>query len=121
MPRVVFVLLLLSSFAIARDVVQVEVKAVHQVTHEARDTHAIIDRALMGASATGRSVEVFNLDTIIKDERVILTCEDDKGCEAPTLGIHSAKVYGRGHMKLTFDLPVTHKEVSRWYKIAGAW
>jgi hypothetical protein len=115
------VLLVLSAFAMAKDTVQVEVKAVHSATREARDTRAIMEKGIMGSGSPGRTVEVFNLDAIIGNEHVVLACDDDKGCEAPALGTYSGDMKRRGHMKLTFDLPVTHKSVSRWYKIAGSW
>jgi hypothetical protein len=105
----------------AKDIKQVEVKATHAVTHEARDPRAIIDKGIMGASSPNRQIESFNLDTIINGEHVLLACEDDKGCEAPTLGTYSGDLKRRGHMHLTFDLPLTHKQVTRWYKIAGSW
>ena len=75
----------------------------------------------MGAGSIGSQVESFNLDTVISGEHVLLACEDDKGCEAPALGTYSGDLKRRGHMHLTFDLPLTHKQVTRWYKIAGSW
>jgi hypothetical protein len=119
--RNVIVLFCLLSLGWAKDVKQVQVMATHSVTHDARDTRAIIDRGIMGAGSPGRQVESFNLDTVINGEHVLLACEDDKGCEAPALGTYSGDLNRRGHMHLTFDLPLTHKQVTRWYKIAGSW
>lgn len=109
------------SFGRSKDTIQVDVKAVHQVTHEARDTRAVIDKGILGANSPNRSMEVFDVQAIINSEHVVLVCQDDKGCEAPSVGIHPAEMKRRGYMKMTFDLPVTHREVSRWYKIAGSW
>jgi hypothetical protein len=119
--RIAVLLFVLSAVALAKDMVQVEVKATHAVTHEARDARAITERGLMGAHAPGRQVESFNLDSVINGEHVLLVCEDDKGCEAPLLGTYSGELKRRGHVHLTFDLPLTHKKVSRWYKVAGSW
>jgi hypothetical protein len=119
--RIIVLLFALTSLAVAKDVVQVEVKATHSVTHEARDTRAIMDKGILGAGAPNRQVESFNLDTIINGEHVLLVCDDDKGCEAPALGTYSGEVKRRGHVHLTFAVPLTHKDVSRWYKVAGSW
>jgi hypothetical protein len=85
--RIAFLLFALSAVALAKDMVQVEVKATHAVTHEARDASAITERGLMEAHALGRQVESFNLDSVINGEHVLQVCEDDKGCEAPPLAI----------------------------------
>ena len=60
--------------------------ASHSAMHDARDTRAIIDRGIMGAGSPGRQVESFNLDTVIDGEHVLLSCEDDKGYTANTVG-----------------------------------
>ena len=109
----------LSGFA--KDTVQVEVKAVHTATHEARDNRAILEKGVLGAGAPTRNVEVFNLDAVINNDHVVLVCTDGKGCEAPALGTYPGELKRGGHVVLTFELPVTHKKVSHWYKIAGSW
>jgi hypothetical protein len=121
MKNILLFVLLATLAVYAKDNVQVQVSAIHAVTHEARDLRAITDRGLMGARTPGRQVESFNLDTVIDGEHVLLACEDEKGCEAPALGTYSGEVKRRGHVHLTFDLPLTHKKVTRWYKIGGAW
>ncbi len=113
--------LLCSLLAWSKDMVQVEVVATHAVTHEARDARAITERGLMGSRAPGRQIESANLDTIINGEHVLLACDDDKGCEAPAPGTYQAEMKRRGHVHLSFPIPVTHKTVTRWYKIAGSW
>ena len=117
--RYLIALLCLLSPGWSKDVKQVQVMAVHSVTHEARDNRAIIDRGI-GANTPGRQVESFNLDTVINGEHVLLTCVDEKGCESPGLGTYSAEMKKAGHLRLTFDLPVTHQQVTRWYKIPEA-
>lgn len=120
--RYLAVLLCVGCLSWAKDIKQVQVMATHAVTHEARDTRATIDKGIMGASAPNRQIEAFNLDTVIDGEHVLLACEDDKGCECPALGTYSGELKGRGrYIRLTFDMPVSHKQVSRWYKIAGSW
>lgn len=113
--------LILASFALAKDTVQVEVKATHAATHEARDTRAVMDRGILGPHVPGRDVEVFNLNAIINGEHVVLACDDDKGCEAPALGTCEGEMRRGGHVRVAFEVPVTHKKVARWYKIAGSW
>jgi hypothetical protein len=117
-----FVFCLLSICTFAKDSVAVKVVAVHQATHEARDFRAQLD-SVMTPHDPKRYVEVFNLDTIINGEHVILACADDKGCEAPAIDAeYQGEMKGRNRaVHLTFSLPVTHKEVKRWYKIAGSW
>lgn len=121
MTKVIAVLVLLcSTLALAKDAVQVEVKAVHAATHEARDFRAITEKGIMRAGSPGRSVEVYNLDAIINGDKVALACDDDRGCQAPALGTYEGEIK-HGHVKVSFELPVTHKKVSHWYKIAGSW
>jgi hypothetical protein len=119
--KTILLLLSLSAFAAAKDTVQIEVKATHASTRADRGFRAITERGMMGAHSPGKDVEGFNLDTVINGEHVLLTCDDDKGCEAPALGTYGGEMKRRGHLKLTFDIPVTHKSVSRWYKISGSW
>lgn len=95
--------------------------ATHSVTHEARDNRAVIDRGILGANTPNRQIESFNLDTVIGGEHVLLACIDEKGCESPALGTYEAEIKRAGQLRMTFDIPVTHKQVSRWYKIAGSW
>lgn len=105
----------------AKDLKQVQVMATHAVTHEARDTRAVIDRGIMGPNTPNRQTESFNLDTVIGEEHVLLTCEDEKGCEAPALGTYPGELKRGKFIRLTFDLPLSHKQVSRWYKVSGSW
>lgn len=120
--RNLIVLLCLLSFGWAKDMKQVQVMATHAFTHDARDTNAKIDKFFNGASSLGRQVESFNLDTVIDEEHVLLTCIDDKGCESPKLGTYSGELKGRGrYIRLTFDLPLNHGKVTRSYKVAGSW
>jgi hypothetical protein len=113
-------LLLLGSFAYAKDVVQVEVKATHAASREARDLRSLTEKGVMGAGSPNRTVEVYNLDAIINGDKVVLACDDDKGCQSPALGTYEGEMK-RGHVKISFELPVTHKKVSHWYKIGGSW
>lgn len=119
--RLLIATLCLTALTFAKDLKPIKVIATHAVTHEARDFRAIMDKGLMGPSAPNRQVESYNLDTEIDGEKVVLACDDDKGCEAPALGTYEAEMKRRGHVHLTFDMPVTHKQVSRWYKVAGSW
>jgi hypothetical protein len=121
MKRLAQLFLCLSLSAWAKDIKQVKVVATHAVTHEARDTRAIMDRGIMGAHTLGRQVESFNLDTEIDGEKVLLACDDDKGCEAPELDTYEAELRRGGHIRVNFTVPVTHKKVGRWYRIAGSW
>jgi hypothetical protein len=114
-------LVLLASLAWATDSVEVKVVAVHQVTHESRDTRAILEKGIMGAGRPGRHTESYNLDVIINDEHVVLACDDDKGCESPKLGTYRGEVKRRGHVRVKFSLPLSDKTVDRWYKVAGSW
>jgi len=120
MKKAMFVFLLMA-FAQAKDVLRVQVAAVHSVTHDDRGGRAVIDKAIMGANAPTRQVESFNLDAIINGEHVLLACDDPKGCEAPALGSYDAEMKRKTFVKMTFTLPLSQKQVSRWYKIAGSW
>ena len=105
----------------AKDTVKVEVVATHSVTHEDRDARAIVDKGMFGASIPNRQSESFNVDAIVNGEHVALVCEDTKGCESPALGIYDAELKRDKWMKISFTLPVSQKQVSRWYRIAGSW
>jgi hypothetical protein len=119
---VIAALLLLPPLTFAKDTVSVKVIAVHSASREARDLRATSDRVMLSSNTPGRTVEVFNLDTIINGEHVLLACEDDKGCEAPaTDAEYQAEIKRSKFVHLTFSLPVSHKQVARWYKIAGSW
>jgi hypothetical protein len=121
MKKTAVLLFCLSAFVFAKDKVTVKVVATHQVSREARDFRAQMDKAMMGSTTPGRTVEVFNLDTIINGEHVVLACEDDKGCEAPSVDSEYQGDMVHDHVHLAFTLPVTHKQVKRWYKVAGSW
>jgi hypothetical protein len=121
MKLLIGVLVVTASVAWAKDTVDVEVKAIHSVTHEDQGRRSVLDKGIMGTHAPTRQVESFNLDTVIKGERVLLACDDPKGCEAPALGAYKGELRRSKWIKLTFGLPLAHKEVSRWYKIAGSW
>lgn len=120
MKKMVLVLLLLA-FAQAKDVLRVQVAAVHSVTHDDRGGRALMDKAIMGAGAPIRQVESFNLDTVINGEHVMLACDDPKGCESPALGTFNGEMKRNKWVKMTFTLPLSQKQISRWYKIAGSW
>lgn len=115
------VVLLLCGIALGKDVLQVEVKATHSVIHEDQSTRAVLQKGLNGSTAPTKDVEVYNLDAVINGEHVVLACDDPKGCESPALGTYDGELKKGKWIKLTFSLPVTHKEVSRWYKMAGSW
>src|SRR5437016_6183693 len=113
------VLLALSIFAFAKDVIQVEVKAVHQVTHDARDLRAVFEA---GGPMPKRQVESFNLDTIINGEHVELACVSDSACEAPSVGSYSGEMKARGRVvEISFPLAGTNRSVKRRYKFVGSW
>jgi hypothetical protein len=114
-------LLLFPAIALASNIVDVKVVAVHSVTHDDQSSRATMDKAMLGSHSTTRQVESFNLDTVINGQHVILSCDDYKGCESPSPGTYSAEMKREKFVRLTFTLPVSHKEVSRWYRIAGAW
>ena len=117
-----FVIVLLAGLAAAKDTKRVEVVLTHAVTHEAMDREAKIHKFFSGDSSPTRQVESFNLDAIIDGEHVVLTCFDDNACEAPAKGTYDAEMKGRNtFLKLTFELPVSHRKVTRAYKIAGTW
>mgnify|MGYP001791617581 CR=1 FL=1 len=78
----ILVLLVLSCFCLAKDTVQVQVVAVHPVTHEDRGVRALVDKGLMGASVPTRQMESFNLDAVVGGQHVVLACDDPKGCES---------------------------------------
>ena len=115
-------ILLLVGASTAKDILTVEVKAVHAVTHDDQSATATVRKALEGAHGTTRQLESFNLDTIINGEQVLLACSDPKGCEAPELGTHDGELVRHGKwVKVTFDLPLSRKTVTRWYRVAGHW
>jgi len=123
MKKVVLVLLVVAfaAFAQAKDVMRVQVAAVHSVTHEDQGSRAVINKAILGAHApTGRS-ESFNLDAIINGKHVFLACDDPKGCESPAIGAYDAEMRKKQYVKMTFTLPLSQKPVTRLYKIAGSW
>ncbi len=107
--------------ASAKDQLSVEVKATHVVTHDDRSSGAIFSKGMMGATAPTKQVESFNLDAIVNGDHVLLACDDSKGCESPELGTYAGEMKRNKWIKISFQLPVTHKEVSRWYRIAGSW
>src|ERR1700739_3621082 len=119
--RITVLLFALSTFVFAKDAVQVEVKATHAVTHDDQGSRAIFNKGLRGPHPPTKQQESFNLDTVINGEHVFLACEDPKGCESPSLGTFSGEIKRTKWIKLSFPLPLTHKEVTRWYKIAGSW
>jgi hypothetical protein len=120
-PMKTFVLVLLVAFAQAKDVLRVQVAAVHSVTHEDRGSRAIVDKAMLGAHAPTSQSESFNLDAIINGEHVVLACDDPKGCESVALGTYDGELKRNKWVKMTFALPMSQKQVTRWYKIAGRW
>jgi len=122
MKTLVVLLCATSILAWAKDTpVDVEVKATHAVTHEDQSSGAIVRKGLMGDNAPTRQVESFNLDTVINGEHVLLVCDDPKACESPALGTYKGEMKHDKWIKLTFRLPLSKKEVSRQYKIAGSW
>jgi hypothetical protein len=102
----------------AKDAIRVEVAAVHSVTHNGR---SLQDFMLAGPYHPVRQVESYNIDAIINGEHVVLSCEDMKGCEAPALGSYNAEIRRQKYVKLTFELPLSKKPVTRFYKVAGSW
>ena len=114
-------LLLLTGTAWPKDVAQVQVMAVHAVTHEDRGSRAVLDKGIMGANTPNKQQESFNLDTIINGEHVLLACDDSKGCEAPALGTYDGEFKREKWLHLSFPMPLSHRRVTRWYKIAGSW
>lgn len=103
-----------------KDAVEVEVKATHAVTRDDQSFQAVNMKVMNGSHSPTKQVEVYNLDTVINGEHVALTC-DDKMCESPALGTYTGEIERKKWIKLTFDLPVTHKQVSRKYTISGSW
>jgi hypothetical protein len=51
--------------AAGKEIVQVQVLAVHSLTHEDRGVRATVDKGILGANAPTKEMEFFNLDTII--------------------------------------------------------
>jgi hypothetical protein len=115
------VVLVLTGFLWPKDVTQVQVVAVHQVTHDDQSARAMVDKGILGAHSTTRQLESFNLDSVINGEHVLLACDDPKGCEAPALGNYEGELKRSKWLRMSFEIPVSHKQVSRWYKIAGSW
>ena len=73
MKKIVLVLVL-SCFCLAKDTVQVQVVAVHPVTHEDRGVRALVDKGLMGASGRTRHMDSFNSDAHVCVQPVIKAC-----------------------------------------------
>lgn len=121
MKKIILVMLALAISTTAKDVLRVEVASVHTVTHDDQSTRAIIDKGLMGSAIPTRQVESANLNAIINGEHVVLNCEDSKGCESPALGTYDGEMKRSKWVKLTFNLPLSQKPVTRWYKIGGSW
>lgn len=121
MKTLILLLFATTALAWSKDTVDVEVKATHAVTHEDQGNRAVLDKGIMGAHSTTKQQESFNLNTVINGEHVLLACDDPKGCESPALGTYKGEMKRSKWIKLTFGLPLSHKEVSRWYKIAGSW
>jgi hypothetical protein len=121
MKTMIVLLFAAATLVWAKDTLTVEVKATHATTHEDQSNRAVLDKAITGANSPTRQVESFNLDTIINNERVLLVCDDPKGCESAALGTYKGEIKRSKWIKLTFSLPVTHKQVARWYKMAGSW
>ena len=119
--RLLIVILLFAGFAWAKDAIQVQVIATHAVTHEDRSSRAVLDKGIMGAHATTKQQESFNLDAVINGEHVILACDDPKGCEAPAPGTYEGEVKRGKWVHLRFPVPLSQKPVVRWYKIMGSW
>jgi len=117
----VLLFLLLAVPLWAKDSMQVQVLAVHAVTHDDQGQRSTIDKVMLGAHSTTKQVESFNLDSVINGEHVLLACDDPKGCEAPALGTYDGELKRGKWIHLSFTLPVSHKEVVRWYKISGSW
>jgi hypothetical protein len=118
MKTLILLLIATSVLVWAKDTVDVEVKATHAVTHNDQS----VASALRPRGLPTQQVESFNLDTVINGEHVFLTCaEVSKTCEAPALATYKGEMRHGKWIKLTFEMPVTHKEVSRSYKIAGSW
>lgn len=119
--RFAIVLLCLSISVWAKNTMEVKVVTSHQVTHEQRDSRAIVTTGILGAHAPREQAESFNLDAVIGEEHVVLACDDPKGCENVAAGTYQGEMKRSKWIRLTFTLPVTHKEVTRWYKMAGSW
>ncbi|PWT79034.1 MAG: hypothetical protein C5B59_00550 [Bacteroidetes bacterium] len=121
MKELVALLTLLTTLAWSKDAMQVQVVAVHAVTHDDQGTRAVLDKGILGAHGTTKQVESFNLDTVINGEHVLLACDDPKGCEAPAVGTYEGERKRGKWVRVSFPLPLSHKQVTRWYKIAGSW
>jgi hypothetical protein len=81
MEKVVLVLLVLAFgvFAQAKDVLRIQVAAVHSVTHEDRGRRAMVDKLVLGSNGPTSQSESFNLDAIVNGQHVLLACDDPKG------------------------------------------
>jgi hypothetical protein len=121
MKTTVFFLLMFAGVASAKDLLKVEVKAVHSVTHDDRGSRAMVDKGILGSHAPTTQSESYNLDAIVNGEHVVLACDDPKGCESPALGTYDGEMKRSKWMKVTFPLPLSQKQVTRWYKIVGSW
>jgi hypothetical protein len=116
------VFMVAASIALAKDTVQGEVKATHVATHEDQGTRSVLDKGILGAHAPSQQVEVFKLDTVINGDHVFLVCVDTKGCEQIAPGTYEGELKRGGKwIKVSFELPVTHKRVERWYRVTGSW
>jgi hypothetical protein len=119
--RFLLVLLLGAGLTWSKDTTRVQIVAVHSVTHKDQGTRATLDKGILGAHSTTKQVESFNLDAVINGEHVLLACDDPKGCEAPALGTYEGELKRGKWIHLGFSLPVSHRQVTRWYRIAGSW
>ena len=113
--------LICSALAWSKDILKVQVVAIHSVTHDDQGQRAVIDKGLLGANSVTRQRESFNLDAVINGEHVLLACDDPRGCEAPATGTYDAERKRSKWVRLTFPVPLSEKPITRWYKIAGSW
>ena len=111
MKRIVLVLVL-SCFCLAKDTVQVQVVAVHPVTHEDQRFASTAMKVMTGAHSPSRQMESFNLDAVVGGQHVVLTCEDPKGCESLAIGTYDGEVKRNKWIKVSSTLPVSEKKVT---------
>ena len=122
MKKLALAIALLTSPLAAKDVKQVQVVATHAVSREDAGPRSQVDSVVVGAGRPRTMTESFNLDTVIDGQHVVLVCDDPKGCEAPSTGkTYEAELKRNRWFHLSFMLPVSNKQVTRWYKIAGSW
>jgi hypothetical protein len=123
--RLALTLLLVSSFAVAKDTVSVEVKESVSVTM----THHDAISTLFNKQQDQRQVQSFDLKAIINGQHVVLACDamshagSQSACDSIAPGTYSGELRGRDGKFLTlhYTAPLTGKERKQNYAVQGSW